>query len=123
MNIEPQKLWEKALASLNDEEKPFADPWKVDKRTFLLDLTKEIEEKRQICVDREWKLNRSERAVSIREIFGKMVSWINKFKEVGDIAVQYDPLHAALPWAACCPPMGCMLPSHGLQSALSSKLS
>ena len=25
---------------------------------------------------------------------------MNKFKEVGDIAVQYDPGHAALPWAA-----------------------
>ena len=26
--------------------------------------------------------------------------WIRKFVEVGDIAIQYDPGHAALPWAA-----------------------
>lgn len=26
--------------------------------------------------------------------------WIQKFIEVGDIAIQYDPGHAALPWAA-----------------------
>ena len=30
---------------------------------------------------------------------GKPVSWIAKFTEVVDIAVQYDPVHAALPWA------------------------
>ena len=29
-----------------------------------------------------------------------MISWIHKFKEIGDVAVQYDPSHAALPWAA-----------------------
>lgn len=23
---------------------------------------------------------------------------VNKFKEIGDVAVQYDPSHAALPW-------------------------
>lgn len=26
--------------------------------------------------------------------------WVNKFKEVVDVAIQYDPVHAALPWAA-----------------------
>lgn len=96
----PEKLWEKAFASLKDEDKPSADPQKLDKRNFLLDLTNVIEDKRQECVDREWRLDRSNGAVSVREVFGKMVAWINKFKEVGDIAIQYDPVHAALPWAA-----------------------
>lgn len=27
-----------------------------------------------------------------------MVKSVNKFKEIGDVAVQYDPSHAALPW-------------------------
>ncbi|KAI5809183.1 hypothetical protein BZA77DRAFT_292299 [Pyronema omphalodes] len=30
----------------------------------------------------------------------KLLNWIDKFKEIGDIVVQYDPAHAALPWAA-----------------------
>jgi hypothetical protein len=29
----------------------------------------------------------------------KIIAWVIKFKEVGDLAVQYDPIHAALPWA------------------------
>jgi len=27
------------------------------------------------------------------------VEWVKKFRDVGDVVVQYDPTHAALPWA------------------------
>lgn len=100
MDKQPEKLWEKAFAGLKDEDKPPPSSQQLDKRTVLRDLTRVIEDKRQKCVDKEWKLSRSDGVVSVREIFGKMVYWINKFKEVGDLAIQYDPLHAALPWAA-----------------------
>ena len=33
------------------------------------------------------------------DLFGKIVKWIDHFKQVGDMAVQYDPVHAALLWA------------------------
>lgn len=100
MDKHPERLWDKAFASLKDEDKLLADPQKLDKRTFLVDLTRVIEEKRQNCAKKEWKLSRNGKSVSVREVFGKMVSWINKFKQVGDVAIQYDPAHAALPWAA-----------------------
>lgn len=29
----------------------------------------------------------------------KVSIWLQKFVEVGDVAVNYDPGHAALPWA------------------------
>lgn len=35
----------------------------------------------------------------LRDHAERIVNWLHKFKEVGDIAVQYDPVHAALPWA------------------------
>lgn len=38
--------------------------------------------------------------VVVSDIFAKVGEWIKKFVEVGDTAVQYDPGHAALPWAA-----------------------
>lgn len=100
MDKQPEKLWEKAFACLKDEDKPSTDPQQLDKQTFLSDLTTTIKGKRQNCVAKEWKLNRGDEVISVREIFGKMVFWINKFKEVGNMAIQYDPLHAALPWAA-----------------------
>ena len=36
----------------------------------------------------------------IRAMLAKVIDWIDKFREVGDLAIQYDPGHAALPWAA-----------------------
>ena len=100
MDKQPEKLWEKALAGLKDEDKLPANSQQLDKRTVLLDLTRVIEDKHQRCVDKEWKLSSSVGVVSVREIFGRMVYWINKFKEAGDLAIQYDPVHTALPWAA-----------------------
>ena len=29
----------------------------------------------------------------------KIIRWVDTFKQIGDVAVQYDPAHAALPWA------------------------
>jgi len=29
----------------------------------------------------------------------KMAAWVQKFKDVGSPIAQYDPTHAALPWA------------------------
>lgn len=47
-----------------------------------------------------WKYKKSNgEDVILRDLFEKMAKWVNKFKEFGDIAVQYDPAHAALPWA------------------------
>ena len=38
--------------------------------------------------------------VSMRDPLGRIVAWINKFRDVGTIMMQYDPTHAAIPWAA-----------------------
>lgn len=35
----------------------------------------------------------------MRDIFNKMVVWIDMFKQIGDTFIQYDPGDAALPWA------------------------
>ncbi|EKJ71691.1 hypothetical protein FPSE_08137 [Fusarium pseudograminearum CS3096] len=36
----------------------------------------------------------------LRKYFERMVHWLNKFKDIGDVASSFDPVHAALPWAA-----------------------
>lgn len=38
--------------------------------------------------------------IILRDVFSKIAGWVEKFVAVGDVAVQYDPGHAALPWAA-----------------------
>ena len=93
-------MWERAFASLKDEDKAAVNPHTIDKRTFLRDLTQTVEEKQQACSDTEWRITRHGAPVSIRDVLEKIVSWVDKFKEIGDIGVQFDPVHAALPWAA-----------------------
>ena len=45
------------------------------------------------------KGRKGERIV-LSDIFAKITEWVKTFVAVGDVAVQYDPGHAALPWAA-----------------------
>ena len=53
------------------------------------------------CESKQWTiLAGTSRTVKVRDIFEKIAKWIGKFVAVGDVAVQYDPTHAALPWAA-----------------------
>jgi hypothetical protein len=44
--------------------------------------------------------DKKKKAWKIELIGMKLLSWMDKFKEIGDIIVQFDPVHAALPWAA-----------------------
>lgn len=67
---------------------------------ILNDVLVAVEAKKQRCMDKRWKYTKHNGDVVIlRDVFEKMAGWVNKFKEVGDMAVQYDTAHAALPWA------------------------
>jgi hypothetical protein len=50
--------------------------------------------------DKAWRFRFRGRDIILRDLATKVVTWLNKFKEIGDIAIQIDPVHAALPWAA-----------------------
>jgi hypothetical protein len=60
----------------------------------LLSLT---ENARTKCKEKSLKLRFKGKELIIRDITGKIISWLNKFKEIGDIVVNFDPVHAALP--------------------------
>lgn len=68
---------------------------------ILKDLLEAVEQKQLICLEKRWKYRkRNGEILILRDLLEKVVVWVNKFKEVGDVAVQYDSAHAALPWAA-----------------------
>ena len=84
---------------MSDEDRQQIDFNQLGKRATLEELLSVIEERRQFCIQRRWKFKkRSGEVVFVRDILEKMVKSVNKFKEIGDVAVQYDPSHAALPW-------------------------
>jgi hypothetical protein len=85
---------------LSDEDKLKFDFSRTNRLVILKDVLAAVEAKKQRCMEKRWKYTKHNRDVVIlRDVFEKMAGWVNKFKEVGDLAVQYDTAHAALPWA------------------------
>ena len=93
-------LWNLALATLKIDDKQQLN-FGLPSQRIIEDVLIVVEEKRNVCMQKRWKYKKANGDVLIlRDIFEKIVTWVSKFKEVGDAAVQYDPSHAALPWAA-----------------------
>lgn len=93
-------LWASAVAELNDKDREninFSCPDRLDILSDLLKLTTQSKEE---CVKKRWRYTRkSGETIIFVDLFSKLARWIDMFKQVGDTAVQYDPVHAALPWA------------------------
>ena len=97
----PQNLdvWQKALATLDDDLRASLNFKSSTKRDILNKTLKVAEEKRQLCLRRRWKVNRKGKELVLRDVLEKIIKWLNHCKNIGDKVVQYDPGHAALPWA------------------------
>lgn len=56
-------------------------------------------EKQRAWDDKRMVFTIAGRTFTLREQADKIVCWLDRFKAVGDIAVNIDPVHAGLPWA------------------------
>ncbi|KAL8787748.1 MAG: hypothetical protein Q9213_002068 [Squamulea squamosa] len=92
-------MWQRALATLDDDLKASLDFKNSTKRDILEKTLKTAEEKKRISLKRRWKININNKEVVIRDVLEKIIKWLDHFKAIGDVAVQYDQAHAALPWA------------------------
>ena len=63
-------------------------------------VTTTVDQLQQQVVSEKWQVKLGHRELNLRPVLDSIVSWVKKFIAIGDIAVQYDPAHAALPWAA-----------------------
>ena len=85
---------------MSEEDQKNIDFDGSDKLDILSGLLQVTEESRQECIKKRWRYTRkSGETVIFVDLFGKIIKWIDLFKQIGDTAVQYDPVHAALPWA------------------------
>lgn len=94
-------LWTIALESRpNDERAAIITTTTSGPDLNILErLSDELKQKRDQCEQKRLKVEFHGQQIVMRDVVDKALIWINKFKEIGDIAVQYDPVHAALPWA------------------------
>ncbi len=96
----PRDLWALAAENLGQKDKDSLRELNAT-TTRVEDVAGAVEERKKECKDRQWELKRSKgkEAIVLRDVFSKISIWLQKLVEVGDIAVNYDPGHAALPWA------------------------
>ena len=55
--------------------------------------------KQDECEEKSYKFRFQGKEIILRDIAEKIVHWLNKFKTLGDVVVNFDPIHASLPWA------------------------
>ncbi|KFY32484.1 hypothetical protein V493_00153, partial [Pseudogymnoascus sp. VKM F-4281 (FW-2241)] len=100
LRCQSDDLWALAATKLSDEDRCNINFSHPDKLGVLSDLLTLTEKSRQECINKRWRYTRkSGETVIFRDLLGKIVKSLDLFKQVGDVAVQYDPVHAALPWA------------------------
>jgi hypothetical protein len=96
-------LWEIARDRLSPEDIEyidFGDPNAQTTLAVLRQILREVEEEREQWLKRRWMIPRANKPPIIpRDKIHQIIFWIERFIQIGDCALKYDPAHAALPWA------------------------
>lgn len=94
-----RQLWSEA-AKLARDGTLGIDLSLTESHVSIEDVHTAVQHKLDECTRKRWNYTRSNgQKVVLWDVLNKIVKWVNRFKELGDMAIQYDPGHAALPWA------------------------
>ncbi|THX26150.1 hypothetical protein D6D12_06376 [Aureobasidium pullulans] len=95
-------LWQKAQQQLSDADQQLFDfnrP-ESERRLILEDILRSVQVQNERCLNKRWKIKGiGGREIVLRDLCGKLLSWVNQFLSVVDVIAQYDPVHSSLPWA------------------------
>ncbi|KAF8545212.1 hypothetical protein BDD12DRAFT_159649 [Trichophaea hybrida] len=103
-NAEARSLWEVAFEELSPQERITLSSLIIERGMVEivsnLDIIRsDMEEILNGNQEKRWQLSFRGETIVMRDIGRKILKWVDKFKEVGDIIIQFDLRHAALPWA------------------------
>jgi hypothetical protein len=98
-NTQVRDLWAEALKTLPKEDQAAFQAHSDSDLGILQHLCAIAEQKRDDCEKRGWNFKLNGRQIILRDLAQKIIVWIDKFKEVGDVVANFDPAHVALPWA------------------------
>lgn len=102
-SLPSRDLWQEALQRLSEKDRALVlkhfSPGSTDTTSMVDALLITAKDKRKVCEDKRWNFQFKEHTVRLQDTADKVVVWLDKFKAVGDIAVNVDPMHAGLPWA------------------------
>lgn len=93
-------LWLTALDTLDSQLKAsLTGIVNNHKGDIVAAILEEAEKKKKLCLQKRWKVQFRGKTIVLRDLFDKIIAWVNQFAAVVDVAVQYDPGSASLPWA------------------------
>lgn len=96
-------LWASARSRLPDKDKKtisvFVPLNEIGTTSMPSTLLQAVRTKREMCEKNNWNFQYKGRTIRLQDHADRILIWIEKFKAVGDIAVNADPVHAGLPWA------------------------
>ena len=94
-------LWQEAFSKLDPTLQDSLSSVRISNRDVIAAVLQTAEDCRLQCIRKQWRFRApGGRVVVLRDVLEKLVRWLDRFKFAVDAAVQYDPAHAALPWAA-----------------------
>ncbi|KAL9006563.1 MAG: hypothetical protein Q9188_000662 [Gyalolechia gomerana] len=73
----------------------------ADPSNILLNVCDEAKARQDEAERKQWKVKKpgkSGEEVKLREVYGVIASYATRFRDVGDLVVQADPVYTALPW-------------------------
>jgi len=78
-----------AFDGLSDDVKKELEFARGGKRFQPSDIVQVVADKKEECVKKQWKLytNKAGEEVPVRKVLGKIVECLDRFKQVGDMAV------------------------------------
>ncbi|KAF7952034.1 uncharacterized protein EAE97_001531 [Botrytis byssoidea] len=95
-----EDLWNEALKQVQFTNTSALVAAGLERRQILVEILDLVQKQELKAQERKWKWKKKNgQVIIIRDIFVKLAIWIEKFKSIGHIVVQYDPIHASLPWA------------------------
>ncbi|PTB68604.1 hypothetical protein BBK36DRAFT_49405 [Trichoderma citrinoviride] len=95
--------WAKALQKLSKEDQAqfeLASKSIDDPKSVLSNVLVATNKRKEECLKKRWKLSIKGQTVILRDVLEKISAWVQKLLAVGDVIIQYDTSHMALPWAA-----------------------
>ena len=94
-------LWNQAILRLDSKKQALIGELNDSNSCKPDELLSAVNKEVQKCEAKKWQIykTRSERRIFVRDVFQRIAGFLKKITAIGDNLVQYDPAHAAIPWA------------------------
>ena len=98
-----QNLLDEALKQVSDRDqttlRQFIPLTSRDIDSAVEQALAAAEGKQGQCLEKRWRVTFGGREFVLKEEADKVIRWLHRVKDVGDVIVNVDPVHAGLPWA------------------------